>query len=66
MGFIQMAFTTRKILHQENQSASRIGDVKQVKIEDLPLFEFKIISSETNNFVQLIRLVRMVFVRCTR
>ena len=36
--------------HQENQSASRIGDVKQVKIEDLPLFEFKIISSATNNF----------------
>ncbi|CAJ2648779.1 unnamed protein product [Trifolium pratense] len=35
---------------QENQSASLIGDVKQVKIEDLPLFEFKNISTATNNF----------------
>jgi hypothetical protein len=36
--------------HQENQSASLIGDVNQVKIEDLPLFEFKNISTATNNF----------------
>jgi hypothetical protein len=35
---------------QENQSASLTGDVKQVKIEDLPLFEFKNISTATNNF----------------
>ncbi|XP_045814407.1 receptor-like serine/threonine-protein kinase SD1-8 [Trifolium pratense] len=35
---------------QENQSASLIRDVKQVKIEDLPLFEFKNISTATNNF----------------
>ncbi|KAK2393392.1 G-type lectin S-receptor serine/threonine-protein kinase [Trifolium repens] len=35
---------------QENQSASLSGDVKQVKIEDLPLFEFKNISTATNNF----------------
>ncbi|CAJ2648780.1 unnamed protein product [Trifolium pratense] len=36
--------------HQENQSASLIGDVNQVKLEDLPLFEFKNISTATNNF----------------
>ncbi|XP_045814410.1 receptor-like serine/threonine-protein kinase SD1-8 isoform X2 [Trifolium pratense] len=35
---------------QENQSASLIRDIKQVKIEDLPLFEFKNISTATNNF----------------
>jgi len=36
--------------HKKKQSADLIGDVKQVKIEDLPLFEFKNISSATNNF----------------
>jgi hypothetical protein len=36
--------------HQENPFASLRGDVKQVKIEDLPLFEFKNISTATNNF----------------
>lgn len=36
--------------HQKNQSVGLIGNVKQVKIEDLPLFEFKDISSATNNF----------------
>ncbi|KAK2393357.1 G-type lectin S-receptor serine/threonine-protein kinase [Trifolium repens] len=36
--------------HQENQFASLRGDAKQVKIEDLPLFEFKNISTATNNF----------------
>ncbi|CAJ2648775.1 unnamed protein product [Trifolium pratense] len=36
--------------NQENQIANLSGDVKQVKIEDLPLFEFKNISTATNNF----------------
>ncbi|KAK2447145.1 G-type lectin S-receptor serine/threonine-protein kinase [Trifolium repens] len=36
--------------HQENQIASLSGNMKQVKIEDLPLFEFKNISTATNNF----------------
>ncbi|GAU36630.1 hypothetical protein TSUD_387820 [Trifolium subterraneum] len=35
---------------QENQSANLIRDAKQVKIEDLPLFEFKNISTATNSF----------------
>jgi hypothetical protein len=33
-------------IHPESQNAN----VKQVKIEDLPLFEFQKISTATNNF----------------
>ncbi|KAJ1434823.1 S-locus glycoprotein domain [Sesbania bispinosa] len=36
--------------HLENRSVGLIGDVKQVKIEDLPLFDFRIIATSTNNF----------------
>jgi hypothetical protein len=37
-------------INHENQSADLIAHVKQAKIEDLPLFEFKNILSATNNF----------------
>ncbi|AES63669.1 G-type lectin S-receptor-like Serine/Threonine-kinase [Medicago truncatula] len=37
-------------INHENQSADLIANVKQAKIEDLPLFEFKNILSATNNF----------------
>ncbi|KAK2393396.1 G-type lectin S-receptor serine/threonine-protein kinase [Trifolium repens] len=36
--------------HQEKQSEGLIGDVKQIKIKDLPLFEYNNISTATNNF----------------
>jgi len=46
---MMLMLNTRQI-HQENRNASLIGNVKQVKIEDLPLFEFQKISAATNNF----------------
>ncbi|AES63671.2 G-type lectin S-receptor-like Serine/Threonine-kinase [Medicago truncatula] len=36
--------------YPENQNASTIKNVKQIKIEDLTLFEFQKISAATNNF----------------
>jgi hypothetical protein len=36
--------------HQEKQSEGLIADMKQIKIEDLPLFEYNNISTATNNF----------------
>jgi len=36
--------------YPENQNASLMGNVKQIRIEDLPLFEFQRISTATNNF----------------
>jgi len=44
-----LVLNTRQI-HQENRNASLIGNVKQVKIEDHPLFDFQRISTATNNF----------------
>ena len=37
--------------HPKNQSANVIGDLKQVKLEELPpLFDFRNIATATNNF----------------
>lgn len=46
----QMLVFNKRQIHQENRNASLTGNVKQVKIEDLPLFEFQKISTATNNF----------------
>ncbi|CAJ2648788.1 unnamed protein product [Trifolium pratense] len=48
--YIRQAYSELGKTQQKNQSASLIGDVNQVKLEDLPLFEFKNISTATNNF----------------
>ncbi|AES63672.2 G-type lectin S-receptor-like Serine/Threonine-kinase [Medicago truncatula] len=46
----KMLVSSTRQIHPENRNASLIGNVKQVKIEDLPLFEFQKISTATNNF----------------